>query len=76
MLVIARKIGEAIRIGPDIVIRISDIHGKQVRLAISAPDSLTVARGELNMDLVGGRKGSAAGNRKLKPEGECGESQT
>ncbi len=47
MLVISRKIGEAIRIGPDIVIVVSGIQGKQVRVAISAPSSVAVARGEL-----------------------------
>ncbi len=76
MLVIARKIGETIRIGPDIIIRISDIQGKQVRLAISAPDSFTVARDELDMDLVGGRRKSPAVIKQVDPEGDTGEDQT
>jgi carbon storage regulator len=74
MLVIARKVGEIVRIGPDIVIRISEVQGRQVRLAISAPRSLTVARGELDMETFPVRK-EAAGEERTAEGGERGEDQ-
>ncbi|MBN1826836.1 MAG: carbon storage regulator [Candidatus Eisenbacteria bacterium] len=50
MLVIARRVGESLRIGPDIVLVIREVQGKQVRIAIEAPQSVAVARGELFAD--------------------------
>lgn len=47
MLVLSRKLGEAIRIGPDVRIRIVALQGSQVRLAIEAPDSVVVHREEI-----------------------------
>ncbi len=48
MLVIGRKAGEALRIGPDITITVREVRGKQVKLLISAPPSVAVARTELD----------------------------
>ena len=47
MLVIARRVGEALYIGPDIVLVIREVQGKQVRIGIEAPSSVAVARAEL-----------------------------
>lgn len=46
MLVIARKTGQTVLIGDDIKITISSIRGDQVRLAISAPRSVSIFRKE------------------------------
>ena len=47
MLILQRKIGEAIRIGEDITIRISEIGSERVKIAIDAPRELAIVREEL-----------------------------
>lgn len=47
MLVVSRKVNEGIHIGDDIVIKIAKIEGKNVRLAIKAPENLAIYREEL-----------------------------
>ncbi len=47
MLVLTRRIGESIRIGDDIAIRILDIQRGQVRIAIAAPREVPVHREEI-----------------------------
>ena len=47
MLVLSRKLGEAIRIGSDVRVRIVALQGSQVRLAIEAPDAVAVHREEI-----------------------------
>ncbi len=47
MLVLSRKVGESIRIGESIELRVNEVQGGRVRIAISAPKEVTVLRGEL-----------------------------
>lgn len=47
MLVISRKTSESILIGDNIEIRISEISGDRVKLAISAPKEVRITRKEL-----------------------------
>lgn len=47
MLILTRKLGQAIRIGNEIKITISDVKGKQVRVGIEAPDEMAVHREEV-----------------------------
>jgi carbon storage regulator len=47
VLIFTRRIGEEIRIGDDIRVRIIDIKGKQVRLGIEAPSEVIVHREEI-----------------------------
>lgn len=47
MLVLTRKIGESIIINDDIKITILDIKGKQIRIGISAPESILIYREEI-----------------------------
>lgn len=47
MLVLTRKLGETIVIGDNIVIKVVDIHGKQIRIGIEAPTEITIFRGEI-----------------------------
>ena len=49
MLVLARKVGQTVEIdGGRIVIRVEEIRGKsRVRIAIDAPEGMTILRGEL-----------------------------
>ena len=67
MLMIARKVGQTLRIGPDVTVTVREIRGKQVRLAISAPDSVQIFRSELEEERT------PAENRNAGPAPEAGE---
>ena len=47
MLVLSRKSGEKIHIGPDVVVTIVDVSGKFARIGIAAPEHITILRGEV-----------------------------
>jgi carbon storage regulator len=47
MLVLSRKPGEKVRIGPDVTLTLIEIKGNRVRIGIEAPDQVCVLRGEL-----------------------------
>lgn len=47
MLALTRRAGEAIRIGPDIIVRVISHPGGGVRLAIEAPDGVAIYREEV-----------------------------
>ena len=47
MLVLARKVGQSIVIGDDIMLTIIEVRGEQVRIGIDAPKSIAVHRKEL-----------------------------
>ena len=47
MLILTRKIGEAVIIGDDITIRILEVQGNQIRLGIIAPREISVHREEI-----------------------------
>jgi carbon storage regulator len=47
MLVLSRKVGEAIHIGDQITVIVSRIDGNRVRLALNAPRDVHIVRSEL-----------------------------
>jgi carbon storage regulator CsrA len=47
MLVLSRKCETEIYIGPDITVKVLNIHKRQVKLGIEAPSGFSVRRGEL-----------------------------
>ena len=47
MLILTRKLGEGIRIGDEVVIKVVEIRGGQVRLGIAAPRVVPVHREEV-----------------------------
>ncbi len=47
MLVLTRKLGEAIQIGEEVTIEVLEVHGNRVRLGITAPGHVGVHRAEL-----------------------------
>lgn len=51
MLILTRKTGETIWIGEDVEIIISEVKGEQVKVAINAPRSIEIVRGELREDI-------------------------
>ena len=51
MLILTRKTGEAIQIGPDIEITVTAIKGDQVKIGINAPKNVEVHRKEVWLDI-------------------------
>ena len=47
MLVLTRKLGESIRIGDNIVIKVVDLDSRHVKLGIEAPKNVIVNREEI-----------------------------
>ena len=47
MLVLTRRLGEVLRIGDGITIKVVEIKGKQVKVGISAPTDLPIYREEV-----------------------------
>ena len=47
MLVLTRKIGEQIRIGDAITVRVLEVRGSQVRLGVEAPAEVRIYREEI-----------------------------
>jgi carbon storage regulator len=47
VLILSRRIEEAIKIGDDITVRVMGIDGQQVRIGIDAPRDLSVDREEV-----------------------------
>ena len=56
MLVLSRKADESMFIGDDIKITVLDIRGGQVRLGITAPESIKVHREEVYQRINQGTK--------------------
>lgn len=48
MLVLSRKVGERVMIGPNIVVKITAVRGDRVSLAFHAPDSVVIHREEVH----------------------------
>jgi carbon storage regulator len=47
MLVLGRRIGESIVVGDNVVVRIMDIVGNQIRIGIDAPADVPIHREEI-----------------------------
>ena len=47
MLVLTRKIGEQIRIGDTVTVRVLEVRGSQVRLGVEAPADVRIYREEI-----------------------------
>ena len=47
MLILQRKAGESLLIGEDITVRVVSVDGPRVRLAIDAPEDVSILRSEL-----------------------------
>lgn len=60
MLVLTRKSGEALRIGPDVCIRVLVTARGHVRLGVEAPSDLLVLRDEVYERVVDANREAAA----------------
>lgn len=47
MLILTRRIGEALMIGHDVTVQVLDVQGHQVRIGIRAPKEIAVHREEV-----------------------------
>jgi carbon storage regulator len=47
MLVLTRKLGESIRIGDDIIVKVVELDSRHVKLGIEAPKNISVNRQEI-----------------------------
>lgn len=47
MLVLTRKLGEVIRVGDTVTVRVLEVKGNQVRLGIEAPQEVRIYREEV-----------------------------
>jgi carbon storage regulator len=54
MLVLNRRVGEAVCVGPGVTIRVMETRGGKVRLAIDAPAEVRILRSELEPFPVAG----------------------
>ena len=47
MLILTRRVGEAMKLGEDITVTVLGIRGNQVRIGIDAPKSVSIQREEI-----------------------------
>ena len=69
MLILSRRVGESITIGKDIVIKVVEISGNQIRLGIDAPREVRVLREEINNAMKEENRAAAAAfgnNRRIE----------
>jgi carbon storage regulator len=52
VLVLTRRIGQAVRIGPDIEVHVIRIEGDRVVLGFDAPREIAVVRSELHVEVA------------------------
>lgn len=76
MLVLTRKLGEDIRIGDDVLIRVLEVRGSQVKLGIEAPPAVKVHRGEIYARIQEENRRAAAVNKPTEAQdpGNAGQS--
>jgi carbon storage regulator len=60
MLVLTRKLGESIRIGDSIVVKIVELDGRHVKLGIEAPKTIAVNREEIYERIQSENKAAAS----------------
>jgi carbon storage regulator len=47
MLILTRRVGEALMVGEDVTVTVMDVKGNQVRIGINAPKNVEVHREEI-----------------------------
>jgi carbon storage regulator len=59
VLVLTRRIGERLRIGPDIELVVLEIRGRDVRLGVTAPSSVPIHREEIYVKIKEANRAAA-----------------
>ena len=68
MLVLSRKVGQSLRIGEKVRVKVVEVRGQQVRLGIEAPDDVTITREEISETNNGdSQKGSDTAPDDVRP---------
>lgn len=65
MLSLARRPGQKIRIGEDIILVVREIRGRQVKIGIEAPAHVRVLREEIYEEICAANKEAVATNASL-----------
>lgn len=60
MLVLSRRTGESVMIGPDVVVTILEVRGDLVRVGIRAPRDVDVHREEVFLELQAANRSAAS----------------
>jgi carbon storage regulator len=68
MLVLSRKVNQAIVIGDDVRIVVVSIDNDQVKLGVEAPRSISVHRDEVYLAIKAGGRSTALDQRAPKPD--------
>jgi carbon storage regulator len=66
VLVLTRRAGQAIRIGPDIEVRVLRIEGDRVVLGLDAPRAVAIARSELRAEIADEVRQAAAERDRIR----------
>lgn len=66
MLVLSRRIGESIVIGNEVVVRVIDVRGDQVRLGIDAPRDVQIHREEIFLELQAENESAATASARTR----------
>jgi carbon storage regulator len=59
MLILTRKVGELIRIGDAVTVRVLEVRGSQVRLGVDAPSEVRIFREEVYRAMQDGQAPAA-----------------
>jgi carbon storage regulator len=59
MLVLTRRIGERLRIGPDVEVVVLDVRGRDVRLGVTAPAHVAIHREEIYLRIQDANRAAA-----------------
>lgn len=63
MLVLTRKVGESVKIGDDIELKVLSIDGEQIKIGIDAPKEIAIHRKEVYLTIE--QENSAAADTSL-----------
>lgn len=72
MLILTRKIGEMIRIGDEVTVRVLAVRGGQVSLGFTAPDDVRIFREEVLREERPGECGGAPAREPMHGERASG----
>ncbi|MBV6415835.1 MAG: Translational regulator CsrA [Steroidobacteraceae bacterium] len=62
MLILTRRVGEAVMIGDEVTVTVLGVKGNQVRVGVNAPKNVSVHREEIYERIQREEKGDSAGN--------------
>jgi carbon storage regulator len=65
MLVLTRKLGEVIRIGTGVTVRVLEVKGNQVRLGLDAPPEVKIFREEIYRAILEKNEEAALGGPEV-----------